>query len=321
MRDWMHVLFAALMALAMPAVAQQAWPARAIRIIVPFPAGGAPDLIARPLAARLSEQLGQPVIIDNKVGAGGRIGATELLNAPPDGYTVMLHGSPLTIDPSVHLAAKWDVAKDFEGIGRIGEIPNAIVVAGNSRFKTLAEFLSAARAEPGVYNFSSIGNTTVTHLAIDMLQQASKVKLTPVFYPGNPAAQLALLRGDIQLMSTSVALVNRTGQANTPRPLAVTSVRRSRMFPDVPTVAELGYPGYEATTWYALFAPRRTPPDVVARLGKELAAAVQNPQVQKSLVDLGMDIEVLSGPPFKAFLEQEQRRWAEVLQAAGIKPQ
>lgn len=315
-------VFAAAALFAGPVHAQRdPYPSRPIKLVVPFPAAGVVDLIARPLAARLGEELGQPVVVENKVGAGGRIGTAEAMKAAPDGYTLLLTGSPLTIDPSVYTAAKWNATSDFEAIALLGEIPNAIVVSDKSPFRTLSQLVAAAKAKPGALNFSSLGAGTVTHLAMELLQQASGIQLTPISYGGNPAAQLALLRGDIQVMATSVALLKGTGEAGGLRPLAVTSTRRVQRFPDVPTVAELGFAGYEAVTWYGVFAPGGTPPEVVARLNAAISAAVHSPAVHKSLTWAGMEIRTTKPAEFVTYLREDQKRWAQVLQAAGIKPQ
>jgi tripartite-type tricarboxylate transporter receptor subunit TctC len=315
-------LCVAAIAFSAPLYAQpDSYPARPIKLIVPFAAGGVVDIVARPIAAKLAQELGQPVVVENKVGAGGRIGTSEVLRAPADGYTLLLSGSPLTIDPSVYIAAKWDAAKDFEPVALLGEIPNTIVVSERSEFKTLPQVIDAAKAKPGAYNFSTLGAGTVTSLAMEMLQQASGAKLTAVPYQGNPAAQLALLRGDIQVMATSIALVNKTPRGGGIRPLAVTSSHRLQSMPDVPTVAELGFPGYEAVTWYGVFSPRGTPTPVVERLNAAISAGLQDAQVRKAVTALGMEIKTMKPAEFRTYLEADRRRWAHVLQAAGIEPQ
>lgn len=304
--------------LAAPALSQaaDAYPTKAITIVVPYPAGGVVDLVARSIGNQLGTQLHQSIVVKDRPGASGRIGGEEVARARADGYTLLFAASPLTINPSVYLQLKGEPFRSFTPVALAGIIPSALVVSAKSPVKSLAEFVKAAKAKPGAYNYGSIGDSTPTHLAIVLLQQRAGIDLTAVPYTGQPPAQLGLLRGDIQLMATSVALVQ-----SQMRPLAVTSLKRSHLLPDVPTVAESGYPGYQATTWFGVMAPKGTPPAIVQRLYEEIDKAVKQPDVRKRLDTAGMDVQVESPTDFNTFLQDDQKRWAQVVKEAGIKPQ
>ncbi|MBV6306363.1 tripartite tricarboxylate transporter substrate binding protein [Candidimonas humi] len=306
----------AAMASIAPALAQAAdYPSKPITVVVPYPAGGVVDLVARSVGNQIGNQMHQSIVVKDKPGASGRIGGEEVSHASPDGYTLLFAASPLTINPSVYLKLKGEPFRSFTPVALVGIIPSALVVSAKSPDKTLADFVAAAKAKPSAYNYGSIGDSTPTHLAIVQLQQRAGIKLTAVPYTGQPPAQLGLLRGDIQLMATSVALVQ-----SQMRPLAVTSLKRSHLLPDVPAAAET-YPGYQATTWFGIMAPKGTPAPIVQRLYEEVAKAVQQPDVRKRLDVAGMDVQVKSPADFLEFLKADQQRWAELVKAAGIKPQ
>jgi tripartite-type tricarboxylate transporter receptor subunit TctC len=314
-------LLAALLAmLAIPALAQQAYPNKPIRLVVPFPAGGGTDIIAREVAQKLSTTQGWTFVIDNKPGSGGNLGVDTAAKAAPDGYTLALgQTSNLAINPALYSKMPYDPVKDLAPVGLVASAPLVLVVAADSPYKTLADVVNASKAKPGSLNFASPGNGTVAHLASELLQKTAGVKFIHVPYKGMAQAATDVIGGQVQLYMSSVPTLLGHIKSGKMRAIAVTSLTRVDDLPQVPTVAESGYKGFEAVTWFGVVAPAAVPKDIVLRLNTELNKALQTADVKKKLGDQGA--AVLGGTPeqFGALIKAEITRWAPVVKESGAK--
>jgi len=314
-------LLATLLAmLAIPALAQQAYPNKPIRLVVPFPAGGGTDIIAREVAQKLSTTLGWTFVIDNRPGSGGNLGVDTAAKAAPDGYTLALgQTSNLAINPALYSKMPYDPVKDLAPVGLVASAPLVLVVAADSPYKTLADVVSASKAKPGSLNFASPGNGTVAHLASELLQKTAGVKFIHVPYKGMAQAATDVIGGQVQLYMSSVPTLLGHIKNGKMRAIAVTSVKRVDDLPQVPTVAESGYKGFEAVTWFGVVAPAAVPKDIVLRLNTELNKALQTADVKKKLGDQGA--AVLGGTPEQlgALIKSEITRWAPVVKESGAK--
>ncbi|MBP0637815.1 tripartite tricarboxylate transporter substrate binding protein [Cupriavidus sp. AcVe19-6a] len=298
------------------------FPARPIRIIVPFSAGGVVDTVTRATAERMAQLLRQPVIVENRTGAGGAIGTDVAARATPDGYTLLAVSPSYVIGPLLNSAINWKGARDFRAVAGFGVVPNVIVVPAASRLRSLPELLDAARSQPGALTYASAGVGTSNHLCGELLAQMTEVKLTHVPYKGQPEALTDVLGARVSMMALTAAIARQQVQSGKLRALAVTSAKRSAALPDVPTVAEAArLPGYEVGAWLGLVAPHATPDAVVRKLADAAAQAVSDPVVVKRLADLGMDVAPQSAPAFDRYLDSESQKWTRVLKTAGITAQ
>ena len=308
------------LAFASGAIAAETYPARPIKLIVPFPPGGGPDLIAREVATTVTTQQGWTIIIDNKPGSGGNIGMDAAAKAAPDGYTlVMGQTSNMAINPSLYAKLPYNPQKDLTPVGLVASAPLVIAVASNSPYKTLADLMNAAKANPDGINYASSGSGTVAHLATEQLQRIANVKLTHVPYKGAAQGVTDLIGGQIQMYISSVVTLSGHIRNGKMRALAVTSAKRSADLPNVPTVAEAGYKGFEAVTWFGIAAPAGVSKDAVAKLNAAFNKALETPDVRKKLTEQGAD--VLGGPSeqFAALVRDETVRWAKVVKESGAK--
>ena len=317
----MRALIALLALLLLPATASaQTWPAKPVRIIVPFPAGGVADVLARGLQADLQAALGQPVVIDNKPGAGGNVGAEIVAKAEPDGYTLLLASAGiLTINEFLYARMPFDPAKAFAPITVVGDMPNIVVVHPRTGVTTLKGLIDKAKAEPGKLNFGSAGNGTTTHLAMEMLQAAAGIKLAHVPYKGAAPAAQDLVAGQIDGLVDNPPLVLGPIRSGALRALAVTAKERLPLLPDVPTSAEAGLPGFESSSWFALCAPAGTPREIAARLNEQTVKILRDPRMvdgfgQRGIRLVGNDVE-----SFTAYILAERKRWGGIVKAAGVK--
>ena len=312
----------ALAALALVAGASfaQDYPAKPIRLVVPFPPGGGTDISARTVANKLSETARWNFVVENKPGAGGNLGMEQAVRAPADGYTLVIgQTSNLAINPALYAKLPYDPLKDLAPVVLIVSAPVVLVVAADSRFRTLEDLVAAAKRDPGAITFASPGNGTVSHLAGELLQRAAGIKLTHVPYKGAPPALTDTLGAQVQSFLSSVpsALGHiRTGRL---RALAVTSAKRSAEMSDVPTIAESGYRGFDANTWYGLLAPAGTPAAVVARLNAEVNRVLAMPDVRQRLASEGGDAVGGSPGQFASFLRIEHAKWGRVVKESGAK--
>jgi tripartite-type tricarboxylate transporter receptor subunit TctC len=315
-------VLAAVAVLAPSAAAQAPWPARPIVYVVPFAVGGNTDTLARLIGQKLSSALGQPVVIENRPGAGGNIGSDYVAKAKPDGYTIL--GGTISshaINPSVYPSMPYDAVKSFEPVILIGSSPLVLVASEGTPYRTVNDVLAAAKAKPGQLSFASPGNGTSPHLAGELLKFLTHVDLTHVPYKGSGPALTDVIAGTVPLMFDTMLVVGAQVKAGKLRPLAVASTKRISSLPNVPTVAESGVPEFEVVSWQAVFAPAGTPKPVVQRLNAEIARVLKLPDVQQRLQELGVD--PAAGPPEQLadFQKAEIAKWAKVVKAAGIKLQ
>ncbi len=299
----------------------QTFPTKAVRIVVPFGAGGVADLTARTVGQKLSESLGQPVVIENRPGAGGITAGEAVAKAEPDGHTLLLMSNGTAVSAGMFKSLPFNTLRDFAPVSTLATFDIAIVAAAESRFKTLAELLAFAKANPGKLNIGSINIGSTQNLVAELLKSTSGADLQIVPFNGTPAVVAALRGGQIDAAVEILGPVMGQVQGKALRVLAVTGARRSAMLPDVPTAVESGLAGLVATSWNALAAPARTPSATIIRLNKDIAAAVNHPDVQKKLHDL--HVEARSGTPEQAaeLLASDIQRWGEVITRAKIPTQ
>ena len=301
--------------------ASDAFPARPIRIIVPYPAGGVVDALARVVGEKLSGKYGQPVIVENRPGAGGNIGTEYVAKSPADGHTLLMVSPSFAVARLFQKSISWDPVRDFRGIACFGAIPNVIVVPPQVPARTLPEFLALTRSGKAPQTYASSGIGTSSFLAAELLVQTAHVPLTHVPYKGQPEATTDLLAGRVDMMPMSASLALPHIQAGKLRPLAVTTTQRAQALPDVPTVAEAArLPGYEVATWLGLLAPGKTPQPVLERLSEDVAAALALPDVKAKFRDLAIEGQPMKGPDFDRFVAKDVETWTRVVQQAGITP-
>jgi tripartite-type tricarboxylate transporter receptor subunit TctC len=298
----------------------QAWPAKPIRIVVPFPPGGGTDTIARETSQRVAAATGWTFVIDNKPGAGGNLGVDAVAKSPADGYTLVLgQTSNLAINPTLYAKMPYDPQKDLAPIVQVANAPLVMVTGVGTPYKTLAEAVNAAKAKPGTLNFASPGNGTVAHLTSELFQKAAGVNTQHVPYKGAAQALTDVMSGTVELYMSSVPTLIGHIKNNKLRPLAVTSAKRVDDLPNVPTINESGYQGFDAVTWFGLLAPAGTPKDVIAKLNAEFNKALQNPELRKKLGDEGADPVGGSPEQFAALIKGEIPRWGKVVKDSGAK--
>jgi len=306
--------------LATPAAFAQAWPNKPIRIVVPFPPGGGTDIIARETSQRVAAATGWTFVIDNKPGAGGNLGVDSVAKAPPDGYTIVLgQTSNLAINPTLYAKMPYDSQKDLAPIVLLANAPLVMVTGMNTPHKTLADAVGAAKAKPGALNFASPGNGTVAHLTSELFQKAAGVKTQHVPYKGAAQALTDVISGTVDLYMSSVPTLLGQIKQGKLRPLAVTSAKRVDDLPNVPTINESGYKGFDAVTWFGLLAPAGTPKEVVARLNAEFNKALANPELRKKLGDEGADPAGGTAEQFAALIKDEIPRWGKVVKESGAR--
>ena len=317
----MLLLLAALLA-AVPVLAPaQDYPTKPIRYIVPFPPGGSSDLIARALAPRLGERLGQPVVIENKPGAGGMIGVDVVAKAAPDGYTIGLAAAgALSSNISLYPSMPFDPEKDLTPVTMLAMIPY-FLVAHPSQPATVKQLIETAKAKPGAIAIGYGGNGSTMHLAGELFNMMAGIKLQPVPYKGSGPVSADVLAGQVPLGMVDVPSAIAYVRAGKIRALAVTSRRRISAAPEVPTFEEAGVPGYEAIGWFGTVAPARTPVEIVNRLNREIAAALQVPEIRARALDAGTEPLTDSPQEFAALIREETVKWAKVIKTAGIKLQ
>lgn len=298
----------------------QAYPARPIKLIVPFPPGGGTDIIAREVANKVATSEGWTIVIDNKPGSGGNIGVDAAAKASPDGYTLVLgQTSNLAINPSLYAKLPYDPVKDLAAVGLVASAPLVVVVSSASPYRKLADVVAAAKAKPTALNYASSGNGTVAHLATEQFQKVAGIQLTHVPYKGASQGLTDLVGGQIQMYVSSVPTLIAQIKSGQLRALAVTSLQRNRDLPDVPTMVEAGYKDFEAITWFGVAGPAAMPKDAIARLNTAFNKALATPDVQKKLAAQGA--EVLSGPPekFASLIRTDGVRWGAIVKASGIR--
>ncbi len=318
----MRFVLGAALVIASHTTIAQSYPTKPIRLMVPFPPGGSTDIVARIVAQQASERLGQPMVIENRGGAGGTIGTALVAKAPADGYTLVL-GTTSThvVAPAVYPKLDYDPIKDFAPVSLLAVTPYLLVVHPTVKASTLKEFVDAVRAQPGKLNYASAGTGSTTHIAMEMLKLASATDMLHIPFNGNGPAGTAVIAGQVEALFGSLPAVLPHAKSGKVRALAVGTPTRSPALPDVPTVAESGYAGFDASLWLAIMAPANTPAAIIERLNKELVAVIKAPETATALAKAGA--EPLSSTPAElaAMIRDGIPKYVKVVQTAGIKPE
>jgi|LNFM01.1.fsa_nt_gb tripartite-type tricarboxylate transporter receptor subunit TctC len=313
---------AATLVLPAPAWAQTdaAWPSRPIKWVVPFPPGGAMDVIARTLGEKAARELGQAVVVENRPGAGGNIGADYVAKQPADGYTIMVTSIGMATNRALYPKLTYDPVRDFAPISLLAVVPNVLVVnAANTSDRSVKDVVARAGKEPGKLTYASAGNGTSIHLAGEVFASMAGVQMTHIPYKGSGPAVTDMLGGQVDLMFDSITSARPHIQSGKLRALAVTTARRSPALPDVPTVAEAGVPGYEVSPWFAVFARMGTPPEVIARLNKVLNDAMKQPETLRKLESVGAEPIGSTPQELATHLNRELERWGKLIQQRDIR--
>ncbi len=321
-RKTMRFALGAVLAIATHIAFAQAYPTKPIRLMVPFPPGGSTDIVARIVAQQVSERLGQQMVIENRGGAGGTIGTALVAKAPADGYTLVL-GTTSThvVAPAVYPKLDYDPIKDFAPVSLLAVTPYLLVVHPNVKANTLKEFVEVVRGQPGKLNYASAGTGSTTHIAMEMLKLASTTDMLHIPFSGNGPAGTAVIAGQVEALFGSLPAVLPHARSGKVRALAVGTLTRSPALPDVPTVAESGYPGFDASLWLAIMAPANVPAAIIERLNKEIVAVIKAPESAAALAKAGA--EPLSSTPAElaAMIRDGIPKYVKVVQTAGIKPE
>ena len=312
------VLTAALLGLAGPGLAQDAWPNKPVRMIVPFAPGGSTDVVARMVGQKLSTLWNQPVVIENRAGAGGNVGADVVAKSPGDGYTLLMASGSVTINPALYKRMPFDTKKDLAPITNVAQGPMLVVVKDGSPYKTLKELIAAAKARPGSINFASAGVGSQVHLAAENFADAAGVDLQHVPYRGEALGYNDLAAGQVQMMVGNFAAASALVGPGRLRALAVTSKARMPQMPEVPTAHEAGLPGFENIGWFGLFAPAGTPTAVIQKVHRDVARVMGETEIKARLYVQGMSPAVNSTEDFTRQLDQELERWAKVVAARKL---
>jgi tripartite-type tricarboxylate transporter receptor subunit TctC len=315
------VVAIALLACDPAVVLAQAYPAKTIRLIFPFPPGGPTDLLGRAVAQKVSDQIGQQVVADNRPGAGGNLGLELAAKAPPDGYTIVLSSPLVAISPSLYAKLNYDPAKDLAPIAQIAVIQNVLLVHPSVPAKTLKELIQLARRSPGKFSFGSGGVGTTTHLAPELLQSLTGIKMVHVPYKGSGQALIGLISGDVDTLIMAVPAASGQIHSGKVRAIAVLSAQRSTVIPETPTAREAGVENFEVPIWYGILAPAATPREIIARLNAEIVKALTAPEMKERLATAGIEPVTSTPEQFGVFIKSETARYAKVVKDAGIKPE
>jgi tripartite-type tricarboxylate transporter receptor subunit TctC len=297
----------------------QAWPAKPVRLIVPFPAGGGTDLISREVANKVASS-GYTFVVDNKPGSGGNLGVDAGAKAPADGYTfVMGQTSNLAINPTLYSKLPYDPLKDLTPVSLVASAPLVIVTGADSPYRTLADVVKASKAQPGSINFATSGNGTVAHLATESFQKAAGIKLTHIPYKGAAQGATDVISGQVQLYVSSIPTLLGHIKSGKMRALAVTAANRNDDLPQVPTIAESGYPGFEAVTWFGILGPANLPKDVVAKFNADINKALKDPELRRKLGSQGADVAGSTPEQFSRLIRDDIARWGRIVRDSGAK--
>lgn len=319
MKQWIKPLFSAAVVVLGMGVAHAEWPDKPIKLVVPYPAGGAADNTARILAQYLGERLKQQIIVDNRPGASGTIGASYVAKAPADGYTLLLDATSYTVNPSLFPKLNYDAAKDLAPVSLIMQVPLLMVVPTSSSYATVADVVKAAKAAPGKLTYASAGAGGAQHLAAELFAQNEKISMTHIPYKGGAPALTDLIGGQVDFMFSATTASGAFVKGGKLRPLAITSSKRLEAWPQVPTVIESGVKGFEVNEWNGLFAPAGTPRPILDRLEAETRAVVASPAVATRFAEMGVQGVGSSSKDFAAFVKSETAKWAGVIKAGNIK--
>jgi len=314
------IALGACLALLAPHSSGQAYPSKPVRVIVPFPPGAGVDIVTRSVSPKLGELLGQQLIVDNRGGAGGILGAELAAKAQPDGYTLfMATAGILTVIPHMNSKTPYSVERDFAPVSLIASVPSMLVVHPSLPAKSVKELIALARAKPGAINYASTGNGTLPHLAAELFKAQAKIDMVHVPYKGSAPAVTDLLGGQVEVFFGNVLSVIPQVRSGKLRGLAVTSVQRMPVSPEIPTLAQSGFPGFEAGTWFGLLVPAGTPREIVARLHAEVVKTLRFPETQERLAGQGATTVGNTPDEFAAYIKAESAKWAKVLKASGVR--
>jgi tripartite-type tricarboxylate transporter receptor subunit TctC len=314
------ILLASVLATANATAQTQAFPTKAVRFVVPFPAGGPLDIAARAIGQKLNEAWGQPVIVDNRPGAGGNIGAELVAKAVPDGYTILMGAvSTHAINPWLYAKMPYDPVRDFAPVSLVTQVPNVLVVHPSVPARNVKELIALAKAKPGQLNYASGSTGSAGHLAGELFNVMAGVKTVHIPYKGAPAAVIDLLAGQVSFMFDNLASALPNIKAGRVRALAVTTLKRSPLLPELPTMSEAGLKGFDVSTWFGVFAPGGTPKDVVDRLNAAITAALKSPDLRERLAALGAEPMPDTPERFAAFIKTELAKYEKVVKASGAR--
>jgi tripartite-type tricarboxylate transporter receptor subunit TctC len=312
-------LLALAAAVSLPSFAADAYPTKPIRILVGYTAGGAVDVVARTIGQQLAASLGQPVLIENKPGAGTNIAVRLLIDSAPDGYTLMMTANALAANMALYSPAPFDAERDVVPVSMVGRVPVVIAAGVGSEFASLKSLVDAAKAKPGTVNYASPGNGSTPHLAMEMFAHAAGIKLSHVPYKGGSQAITDVLGGSVALVAVNALEAVPQVKAGKLRVLAVMSSARTPLLPDAPTIAQSGYPGFEASVWYGLIAPAKTPQAIVDQVHTAVQKALASPDVQKRISDVGGEVTPASTAQFKTLIHDERVRYEKLVREANIR--
>jgi tripartite-type tricarboxylate transporter receptor subunit TctC len=320
MKSSIHLCVAIVCALCAGAISAQDYPRKAVRVIAPFAPGGATDLLARLVSQKLSERWGQSVLVDNRTGAGGHIGAELAARAAPDGYTLLVAGAPHAIGVSLYRKLGYDLAKDLAPISNLATYPSAIVVHPTLPVRTVKELVALAKARPGELNFGSAGSGSPNHLALELFKTMARVDMVHVPYKGGSGQLIGdLLAGQVQLASMGLPPAMPHIKAGKLRVLAVTGAKRSPLLPDAPTVSEAGLRGFDVTSWYGMFGPAALPRDIVGKVNADIAAVLNAPDVRERLAGSGAEPAPTTPEDLGRLVREEIAKWSKVVAESGAK--
>jgi tripartite-type tricarboxylate transporter receptor subunit TctC len=310
----------ALLLCTVPGAYAQSYPTKPLRFVCPFPPGGGSDLVARTVAAKLTEALGQPVLVDNRAGAAGNIGTEIVSKAPPDGHTLLLGSNgPLAINPGLYAKLPFDAARDFTPVSLATIMPFLLVVHPSLPVRSVKELVALAKARPGQLNYGSPGNGSTTHLANELLKSMTGMRITHVPYKGVAPAAIDLISGQIQMMSGDLSTLVPHYRSGRMRGLAVTGAQRTQLLPDMPTVAESGVPGYEASGWFGVLVPAGTPQAIVDRLNGAMVKGLSAADARARLAAFGGEVAAGTSQQFAEHIRTEAAKWSKVIKAIGLK--
>lgn len=315
----LNVALAALACVTLPAFAQTSFPTKPITLVVPFAPGGGNDILARLIAPKMSQQLGQPVVIENKPGAGGNLGADFVAHATPDGYTLVIASSQITMNPYLGMKVPFNIERDFEPVGKIGSVPLMLVANPSQPYQTLKEFIDYTRANPGKVSYSSPGPGTPQHLAGEVFARLNKTELLHVPYRGTGPSIADLMGNQVQVSFATFASAAQYVRTGKLRALGIAGQHRTALMSDLPTFAEAGLKGYDVELWYSLLAPARTPRAVVDKLNGALLAALKSPDLVEQFRNQGFEVKGSSPDELKAYIARELQRWQRVISENNIK--
>jgi len=320
MKAWIGLLMAASVALATQAFGQ-GYPNKPVHVIISFTPGSATDIVGRVVTAKLSEYWGQPVVAENRAGAGGSVGTAVVAKAPPDGYTLLINSSAHVVNPGIYAQLPYDTLKDFVDIAPLAGQPNVLVVAADSKINSVAELIAEAKARPGQMNFGHAGIGSGTHLNTEKLISATGIKVLQIPYKGTPEVMQDILGGRTTTYLAPISAAISLIKGGKLRALAVSTAKRNGQLPNVPTIAESGLPGFDFVLWFGLWGPAGVPADIVAKINSDVRRAVADPGVRDKLVSLGNDTMSMTQSEFAKFVRRDLADTTDILKAAGVTPQ